>query len=329
MNSREIVARTLDFSIPERIAHSFYPSDLSWGGVHTRSPRNFWQKKDSAKWTRIDEWGNVWEKTTSSSRGYIIKGAIDNPQKASSFPLPDHKNLSQYNTARTGFKFSPEKWHIGLLSGSTFELAYSLCNNYLSEILSHYEAIRVLNDRIDELLRDEVCCFKAIGADSVMIIEDLAETLDVSMSLNLWHEEFKPRFKSLCAFIHDKNMKLFFHPLEQSRLVSELIDAGVDCIQLDTPETIGLKNLEDLQSQYRVTFWCPLDINTVLPSKNENFIRQKAREMIKLLWKGKGGFIAGYYWDNASLGLHPKWQDYGCDEFLKYGTHPFDLPDNE
>ncbi|NLW33665.1 MAG: hypothetical protein GXY77_19635, partial [Fibrobacter sp.] len=266
-----------------------------------------------------------WEKTVSSSRGYIIKGAIDNPQKAPSFPLPDYKSPSRYNTARTGFKFSPEKWHIGLLSGSTFELAYSLCNNYLSDLLSHYEAIRILHDRIDELLRDEICCFKAIGADSVMIIEDLAETLDVSMSLNLWHEEFKPRLKSLCAFVHDKNMKLFFHPLEQSRLVSEIIDSGVDCIQLDTPETIGLKNLEDLQSQYSVTFWCPLDINTVLPSKNEKFIRQKARDMIKLLWKGKGGFIAGYYWDNAALRLHPKWQDYGCDEFLKYGAHPFNF----
>lgn len=322
MNSREIVARTLEFSSPERIAHSFYPSDFSWGGIHTKSPRNFWQKMDSTKWTRVDDWGNIWEKDTSSSRGYIAKGALENPQMASILPLPDYQTLSRYDIAKTGFCFSPDKWHIGLLSGSTFELANSLCNNYLSEIQSHYQAIRLLHDRIDELIRNEVRCFRAIGADCVMIIEDLAETMNVSITFNLWQKEFKPRLKSLSSFIHENKMKFFFHSLNRPNLVTELIDTGIDCIQMDNPESIGLENLESLQSQYGVTFWCPIDINTVLPSRNEKLIREKAREMIRQLWKGKGGFIAGYYWDNASLGLNPEWQDYGCDEFLKYGLNP-------
>jgi hypothetical protein len=43
--------------------------------------------------------------------------------------------------------------------------------------------------------------------------------------------------------------------------------------------------------------------------------------MLDKLWKDRGGFIAGYYADNASIGLEPKWQDYACQEFLESGRH--------
>lgn len=69
----------------------------------------------------------------------------------------------------------------------------------------------------------------------------------------------------------------------------------------------------------RITFWCPVDIQQVLPRRDEKLIRSKAREMLDKLWWGRGGFIAGYYNDNASLGLDPEWQEHACDEFLQGG----------
>ena len=50
---------------------------------------------------------------------------------------------------------------------------------------------------------------------------------------------------------------------------------------------------------------------------DEEIIRAKVREMLDKLWRGRGGFIAGYYGDNASIGLDPKWQGYACDEFTE------------
>jgi uroporphyrinogen decarboxylase len=44
------------------------------------------------------------------------------------------------------------------------------------------------------------------------------------------------------------------------------------------------------------------------------------REMLDKLWKGRGGFVAGYYGDNVAIGLDPKWQGGACDEFTKYGV---------
>jgi len=41
--------------------------------------------------------------------------------------------------------------------------------------------------------------------------------------------------------------------------------------------------------------------------------------MIELLWRGQGGFIAGFYQDTQSIGLGPRWQEIASDEFLKRG----------
>jgi len=42
--------------------------------------------------------------------------------------------------------------------------------------------------------------------------------------------------------------------------------------------------------------------------------------MLDKLWRGRGGFIAGYYNDNSSIGLDPQWQHCACEAFLKYGV---------
>jgi len=70
----------------------------------------------------------------------------------------------------------------------------------------------------------------------------------------------------------------------------------------------------------RITFWCPVDIQRTLQTGDEQIIRAKAREMLDKLWQGRGGFIAGYYSDNASIGLDPAAQQYGCDEFERCGV---------
>jgi hypothetical protein len=60
MNSREIVARTLSFEGPERVAHSFHPSDFISASPEMECPEGEWRRVDGRGWRRTDEWGNVW-----------------------------------------------------------------------------------------------------------------------------------------------------------------------------------------------------------------------------------------------------------------------------
>ncbi len=90
--------------------------------------------------------------------------------------------------------------------------------------------------------------------------------------------------------------------------------------RFDQPDLHGLDTLASHQERGRITFWCPVDIQRTLQTGDEAIIRAKAREMLDKLWQGRGGFIAGYYSDNVSIGLDPAVQQYACDEFRKRGV---------
>ena len=114
------------------------------------------------------------------------------------------------------------------------------------------------------------------------------------------------------------------------KIVQEALHRPVEPVSTDLPsdeaaltlaETYQdrIDDLAEHQKNARITFWCPVDIQKTLQTRNEEIIRGKAREMLDKLWKGRGGFIAGYYNDNRSIGLDPKWQKCASDEFIKHG----------
>ena len=96
MNSREIVRRTLEFEYPERVAHSFPPSDVIAAGPEIPKPEGEWQKIDERRWQRTDEWGNVWGRVDDTSKGEIIEGALGNLDDVEEFPLPNFSNATYY-----------------------------------------------------------------------------------------------------------------------------------------------------------------------------------------------------------------------------------------
>lgn len=138
----------------------------------------------------------------------------------------------------------------------------------------------------------------------------------------MWEKEFYPRFKKLCGIAHQAGIKVFMHSCGKiGAIIPGLIKAGIDVLQFDQPDLHGIDNLAAYQEKGKITFWCPVDIQKTLQQKDETIIRTKAREMLDKLWKGRGGFIAGYYSDNQSIGLDPRWQQYACEEFKQYGVN--------
>jgi hypothetical protein len=102
-------------------------------------------------------------------------------------------------------------------------------------------------------------------------------------------------------------------------IVPGLMEAGISLLQFDQPALHGIDTLAQHQQSGRITFWCPVDIQTTLQTQDEGTIKEAAREMLDKLWRGRGGFVAGYYGGNEAIGLDPKWQQYACDEFVKRG----------
>jgi uroporphyrinogen decarboxylase len=182
------------------------------------------------------------------------------------------------------------------------------------------EKIRVLHEKIDTLLEHMIRNHAKAGADCVMFPEDWGTQNQLFINPILWHDEFFPRFQKLCSIAHQCGIKVFMHSCGKiAAIVPSLVKAGVDVLQFDQPDLHGIDQLAEYQKQSKITFWSPVDIQKTLQMRDEKIIRDKAREMLEKLWKGRGGFIAGYYGDNVAIGLEPKWQDIACQEFLTYG----------
>jgi hypothetical protein len=323
MNSKEIVRKTLEFDYPERVARSCEESDLVSSRYLLSARAVDWHEVGGDRWERIDEWGNNWARLNPSSRGEIIKGVLTNIDEMVNYEFPDYSHIEAFEPVKKARAEYPDKWLIGDLPGFTFGVAWRLLklDRYLMDLVLSSEAIHQLHDRIDDLLIKMIQNYAAIGVDSVMFYEDWGTQDKLMVNPNLWRTEFFPRFQRLCRVAHENKIKVFMHSCGQvGVIVPELIQAGIDLLQFDQPELHGIDTLFSYQQRFRITFWCPVDIQTVLQSRNETLIRTKAREMLDKLWNKRGGFIAGWYDDETSIGLSPEWQKHASEEFIRFGV---------
>jgi uroporphyrinogen decarboxylase len=323
MNSREIVLRTLQFAGPERVARSFGDSDFVWASPTVTTPATDWRKVGGERWERMDEWGNTWARIDPTSKGEVAVGVLDDLAHLDRLAFPDYSRAGDYAAVAATRHRHPDKWLIGGLPGFAFNIARKLrrFEQYLVDLLLEPERIHALNDRIDGILEDMIRNYAAAGADAVMFPEDWGTQTRTLIDPKLWRREFFPRFVRLCEVAHQSGIRVFMHSCGQiGAIIPGLIEAGVDLLQFDQPDLHGIDTLARHQDQAPITFWCPIDIQSTLQTRDEAAIRAKAQEMLDKLWRGRGGFIAGYYTDNASIGLEPRWQEIACQEFLACGV---------
>lgn len=322
MTSKEIVRRTLDYAGPERVARSFGDSDFVWAGCTVTTHATDWKRVSGERWERTDEWGNTWARLDPTSKGEVVKGVLNDIADMDTYVFPDYSPAACYAPVAAKRKEHPDKWLIGGMPGFAFNIARKMrkLDQYLMDLVLETDRMHALHDRIDAMLADMIRNYAAAGADGVMYPEDWGTQNQTLISPAMWRDEFFPRFQKLCGLAHTLGIKVFMHSCGQiTAIVPGLIEAGVDLLQFDQPDLHGIDVLAAHQARGRITFWCPVDIQKTLQLRDAGVIRAKAREMLDKLWRGRGGFVAGYYGDNASIGLDPQWQDHACDEFTRHG----------
>jgi uroporphyrinogen-III decarboxylase len=156
------------------------------------------------------------------------------------------------------------------------------------------------------------------GVDAVMFPEDWGTQLSLMIRPEQWRQVFKPGFERLCQVAHSHGIKVLMHSCGKiTAIIPDLIEVGMDALQFDQPRLHGIDVLAQFRG--RITFWCPVDIQKTLQTRDEAAIQAEARWLLEALGGPEGGFIAGYYGDNASIGLDPHWQDVACRAFMRHG----------
>ena len=326
MDSREIVCRTVEFREPERVAASFpapHWSDLRSVQYEHTGPHGDWHEVCAARQERIDEWGNTWARVDGSSKGEVARGAMEHWGDAEALELPDLADPANYEEVRRSCEDpSDDRYRLGGMPGFPFNIARKMrrLDQFLMDLLLSPDLVARLLLRIEDLLAGVMERYAEVGVDAVMFPEDWGTQRGLMIRPETWRAVFKPGYERLCGLAHDQAIKVFMHSCGKiTDIIPDLIEAGVDVLQFDQPRLHGLDVLASFHGQ--ITFWCPVDIQKTLQTRDEAAIAAEARELIEKLGGTDGGFIAGYYRDNVSIGLDPYWQEVACQAFAQYGDY--------
>lgn len=327
MTSREIVKMSLEFSGPPRIPYGMgggFPSDVRSVGRKgaPNSKAKSWKQYDGY-WEMIDEWGNIWRRLESITKGEVYKGIIeDGWDLLDTYEFPKTDGADLYEDARSRCAEQHKEGYFVLGSvGWPFNIARYMrrMENFLADVAGDKEHVKDLLQRITDILEVEIYRMADAGVDGIMSGEDWGTQDRLLVHPNSFREIFKPCFEQLCGAAHSRGLSVWFHSCGHvTEVLEDWVEAGIDVCQFDQPELHGIDYLSE-NFGGRMHFWSPVDIQKTLQTGDPETVEKAAKEYIEKLGSFGGGFIAGYYGSNAAIGVDPELQAIACRSFMKYG----------
>jgi len=325
VTSREIIKAVLTFNRPPRIGMTLpqpYPNDMIIAGRQPDADTQLSpQGNELRRWA--DEWGVVWASLTEFDKGEVVAAAISDWSQLDSYVPPNLGREADYAAVADMFSQDTEHFRAGALPGFTFNVARKLrkLENYLCDLILESDKVARLNAIVRTELLKAIDRLAGAGADAIMFCEDWGTQDGLMIDPAMWREIFKPEFQALAGRAHEHGMSVLMHSCgKMTDIIDDLIECGIDCLQFDQPRLHGIETLSE-RFAGKVTFWCPVDIQTTLQTHDPELIGAEARLMVEKLGCFGGGFIAGYYYGNEAIGLSEDIQDYAGKAFLRYGTY--------
>jgi uroporphyrinogen decarboxylase len=328
---RSIVQQSLAFEGPSRIPYGMgggFPSDIR--GVGRRGARNSrargWEQKPDGSWDMIDEWGNVWGRLEGITKGEVVRGVIEEDWALLDdydFPHADDPDLYADAQARSR-QFHDEGYYVLGSTNWPFNVARYMrrMENFLADVAAEPDKVRVLLDRVADVVEAEIVGMARAGVDGIMTGEDWGTQDRLLVSPDVFRAIFKPVFKRLCDVAHAHGLTIWFHSCGYVRdVIADWLEVGIDLCQFDQPELHGIDLLAE-RFGGRMHFWCPVDIQKTLQTRDIPQIESAAREYVDKLARHGGGFVAGYYGSNEAIGLDPIYQEAACRAFMAAGDPP-------
>ncbi len=330
MTSRELIRRVLERDRPPRVGltYSAYEgrarvNDVAGLGpaADPSSPATGWQADGAGGETMVCEWGCLWRRLIGKTvGGEVIEPALKSWADLESYRLPTLDDPARYAHGERVREQQADRYLLGTLHGCAFNYARYLrgMGQYLLDCAAEPESIRRLNRLLCDLAMRQADVYAELGADGVFFCEDWGTEDRLLVSPAMWQHLFRPDFERLIDHVHRRGLTFWIHSCGYIKdIVPPLAELGADVLQLDQPELSGLEFL----AEQPVTYWCPVDIQQVVPTGDQAAIEARARAMLRTLGGRGGGLIAKDYPDNASIGCQPLWQHWGYEVFRQEGVY--------
>ena len=339
MNGKEIIKQVIEFHSPSRIGLNFnkpHKSDIACiATARLKNPKYHHLKEWGYHENELKEvpgfkgevrrcpYGNIYGRLEEKTKGECIKGALqDGWECLESYEMPEYDE--SYENELVGIlKQNEDKFLLGGLSIAVFSTVRDLrkIDNLLMDVLLEEEEVLRLLGKVEKLALTLIEKAASAGFDGVIVYDDWGTQNALLVSPVLWRKIFKPVYAKLIKEAHDLGMKFFVHSCGYVyEIIEDFIEIGVDVLQFDQPELVGVEKLAD-EFGGRVTFWCPVDIQKIMATGDKTYIEDGARKMIRCFGKYRGGFIAKDYPTWEDIDIKEEWAQWARDVFIAEGHY--------
>ncbi len=331
MNSRERVKRAIHFKGPDRMPH-YLPdgeeNDILWLWVPGPADIEPWHPVEGGRRRRIDCWGVVWETRTEASFGEAVEWPITDITAQSEYYLPNLNNPAFFEDLRRAVSennaSSNPKYCLGVMPfNSLHEGTHNLIGleQMFLEYYEHPDDLKALIGRLAEVQRESISMLARCGCDGVMGYDDWGLQDRLMVSLSIFEEFFLPHYRENWRLAHELGTDVWLHSCGHILdLLPLFIDAGLDVIQMDQQENIGLEALNE-QAGGRLAFWCPVDVQKTMVDGGPEEVRSYVKRMLDTLGSHNGGLISMSYGSPDACGHTKENIDAMCGAFREFGQY--------
>jgi len=316
MTPREVVKRTVRFQGADRFPYSLLPEYGSDFGHVWMAP-----SPEDRPVKGVDEWGCVWENIGVSRLGEVKDFPIKEWSDFDRMRVPDIREERRWEVVKGAREQAGDKFLLahGI---SLYERVHFLrgLENTWCDIHTAPEELGRLIDLLADMAVYAIGRFAAGGADGIIHYDDWGLQDRLMISPDSWRAIWKPRYARVYKAAHEAGLLTFLHSCgEITSILGDLIEAGLDVIQMDQQENMGLERLGQ-EFGGRITFWCPVDIQQTMSRGSMDEIRAYCGKLVRTLGRPTGGFIATCYPDPEGAGHRPEAVRAECEEFLRLSS---------
>ena len=324
MNSREIVKRTITFQHPCRMPFRFleemgYINDFGGAGI-VASP-------EARLSTGVDEWGNVWKNIGKSNIGQVVKPALESWDDLCRLKIPDIADPKHWVCLDEAKNYAHSRNLFFVGNGISIYTTLQQLRGEAElweDIYLHPAELKRMLDVLVEMNLYALNKFRSINIDAFFMCDDWGLQDRLQIAPDTWREIWKPAYEKIFKACHENGILTMMHSCGYIiDILDDLIEIGLDCINLDQQELMGLETL-GRRFGGRLCFYCPVDIQTVMAYGSLDDIRAYARQMVKCLSRfPAGGFIPKVYADPKGLEQSEDKIKAMCDEFYQINREIF------
>jgi len=254
-----------------------------------------------------DEWGCVWGSTEQDNMGQVKGHPLKDWEAMKDYKFPDPNVQGRFANLENLLKDANGKYVLLNCPFTLFERMHYLhgFTELLQDFYLHPKEVHELAERV---LTFQIGIVKGLKnfkgrVHGILMTDDWGTYGSTIISLPLWREVFKQKYKRLFAVIHDMGMYAWLHSCGRiNDFVGEFIDIGLDVINFGQPTVVGVEKIGN-RFAGKICFANCIDIQKTLPFGTLEQIKAEAKLLIEKWGTSRGGFIAMGVLEPESIGV--------------------------